>query len=249
MDYFLRDAVPTPERLVRVDAGLVPYTTAYRWQQVLHPRRVAGEIDDVLLLMEHPHVYTLGRRFRSAHLLADPAELRRLGVDTFEADRGGSITYHGPGQLVAYPVVDLRPPDGRPADMIGYLRLLESAVIDVAAELGVAAAVRQGLTGVWVGDEKLASIGVNISRGVAKHGLALNVSTDLSYFAKMVPCGIDGCRLTSLERLLGAPVALQAVADLLAPALARRLGRTLERADIDDIGLAPAPEPANAVGF
>jgi lipoate-protein ligase B len=235
--------------LIRVDAGLVPYASAYGWQQILHARRVARETDDVLLLMEHPHVYTLGRRFRSAHLLADPAELRLLGVEIHEADRGGSITYHGPGQLVAYPVVDLRPADGGPPDMVGYLRLLESAVVEVVGELGVAASLRHGLTGVWVGDEKVASIGVNISRGVAKHGLALNVSTDLSYFTRMIPCGIDGCRLTSLERLLGAPVALQEVAGLLARTLAHGLDRTLETADIGDFDLAPSREPADAVGF
>ena len=236
-------------RLRWVDAGLVRYATAYRWQQVLHARRVAGEIDDVLLLMEHPHVYTLGRRFRSSHLLADPAELARLGIEVHEADRGGSITYHGPGQLVAYPVVDLRPPDGGPPDMIGYLRLLEAAIVEVAARFGVTASARRGLTGVWVGEEKVASIGVNISRGVAKHGLALNVSTDLSYFARMVPCGIDGCRLTSLERVLGASIAIDEVAVLLAGALARRLGRTLVSAGLDDYDLAPAPIPADAVGF
>ena len=239
----------SPARLMRVDAGLVPYASAYRWQQILHARRVALQIDDVLLLMEHPHVYTLGRRFRSSHLLADPAELRRIGVDIHEADRGGSITYHGPGQLVAYPVVDLRPPGGGHPDMIGYLRLLESAVVEVVDGLGVAASARKGLTGVWVGDEKVASIGVNVSRGVAKHGLALNVSTDLSYFERMVPCGIDGCRLTSLERLLGAPVALQELAGLLAHTLARRLERTLEDADLRDFHLAPSREPASAVGF
>jgi lipoate-protein ligase B len=242
----IRDAVAP---LIRVDAGLVPYATAYGWQQSLHARRVGGEIDDVLLLLEHPHVYTLGRRFRRSHLLADPGELSRLGVEVHEADRGGSVTYHGPGQLIAYPVVDLRPPGGGLPDMIGYLRLLEAALIEVAARFRVDASARPALTGVWVGGEKLASIGINVSRGVAKHGLALNVSTDLSYFAKIVPCGIEGCRLTSLERLLGASVALDEVAGLLAGTLARRLGRRLESAGIEQYELVPPLQRADAVGF
>jgi lipoate-protein ligase B len=232
--------------LLRIDAGLVPYPTADQWQRALHGRRVAHLIDDVVLLMEHPHVYTLGRRFRSRHLLADEPTLRSMGAEVHEADRGGSVTYHGPGQLVVYPIVDLRPRDGGLPDMIGYLRLLESVVIEAVAHFGVAAGVRPGLTGVWVGERKLASIGVNISRGVAKHGLALNVSTDLSYFRTIVPCGIDGCSVTSLEELLGLPPEISELGDLVARELARRLDRELKLRSPADVSLADLPEPVGA---
>jgi lipoate-protein ligase B len=232
--------------LLRIDAGLVPYATAYRWQLALHARRVAQQIDDVVLLMEHPHVYTLGRRFRSRHLLADEPTLKSMGAEVHEADRGGSVTYHGPGQLLVYPIVDLRPSGGGLPDMIGYLRLLESAVIDAVSTFGVAAGVRTGLTGVWVGERKLASIGVNISRGVAKHGLALNVSTDLSYFRTIVPCGIDGCSVTSLEELLGLPPEISEIGDVVARELACRLGRKLESASLSDVSLDQVPEAVGA---
>jgi lipoate-protein ligase B len=232
--------------LLRIDAGLVPYATAYRWQLGLHARRVAQQIDDVVLLMEHPHVYTLGRRFRKRHLLADEPTLSSMGAEVHEADRGGSVTYHGPGQLVAYPVVDLRPPDGGLPDMIGYLRLLERAVIEAVSRFGLAAGVRSGLTGVWVGERKLASIGVNISRGVAKHGLALNVSTDLSYFRTIVPCGIEGCSVTSLEELLGWSPEVSEIGDLVARELAHRLGRQLESVSISDLSLDQVPEAVGA---
>lgn len=188
--------------LLVVDAGIVPYGVAYDWQKDLHARRVADEVGDVLLLLEHPHVYTLGRRFDPAHLLADVDELKALGVEVHEADRGGSITYHGPGQLVAYPVLDVRRKGEEFPDSIKYLRKLEEAIIRTARTFGVLSGRRDGLTGVWVGERKLASIGVNISRGVTKHGLALNVTTDLSYFSRMVPCGIDGCIVTSLDSVV-----------------------------------------------
>ncbi len=226
-----------PAPMMLIDAGRVPYAAAHHWQKQLHARLVAREGPEVLLLVEHPHVYTLGRRFRREHLLTDPAVLAGNGVELFEADRGGSITYHGPGQLVAYPIVDLRPAGGGLPDPIGHLRRLEAAIIDAAASLGVAAGTRQGLTGVWVRNAKLACIGVNVSRGVSKHGLALNVSTDLSYFDGMVPCGIDGCAMTSLSRLLGRRVTLAEAAGPLAAALGDRLGRRLLSAGPEDAGL------------
>ncbi|MGH7425421.1 MAG: lipoyl(octanoyl) transferase LipB, partial [Candidatus Methylomirabilales bacterium] len=179
-------------RIVR--AGLVPYAVASEWQEVLCRRRWRDEIPDVLLLLEHPHVYTLGRRFSKQHLLADQAFLAARGIEVQECDRGGSITYHGPGQLVGYPILDLRRPRGSRAgndpeprpDAIRYLRTLEEALIRAVRSLGVIAGRRPGLTGVWVGEAKLASIGVNVSRGVSKHGFAMNVATDLSYFEGIV---------------------------------------------------------------
>jgi lipoyl(octanoyl) transferase len=233
--------------ILQISAGSVLYPAAYAWQRRLHARRVAGEIPDVLLLMEHPHVYSLGRRFSPEHLLAGPDELRRRGVDLCEADRGGSITYHGPGQLVAYPVVDLRTADGRHPDVIAYLRLLEAAILDTVAGYGIDAGLRPGLTGVWVGRRKLAAIGVNISRGVSKHGAALNVSTDLSYFDAMVPCGIPDAGVTSMERLLGQEVALDQVAGSFSGHLARRLGRRIQAGSLDDVGLEP-PAPTKPAG-
>jgi lipoyl(octanoyl) transferase len=184
--------------LTVVEAGTIGYGPALDWQNDLYHRRVAGDVGDVLLLLEHPHVYTLGRRFSEEHLLLSREALAQRGIEVFECDRGGSITYHGPGQLVGYPVLLLENPD-----VITYLRTLEEALIRAVSRFGVAAARREGLTGVWVGQEKLASIGVHVSRGVTKHGFALNVSTDLSYFAGMVPCGIPAVRVTSLEQLLG----------------------------------------------
>lgn len=189
--------------LLVLNAGTVAYRAACDWQRCLHARRVAREIDDALLMLEHPQVFTLGRNFDPSHLHASREELERRGIDVVETDRGGSVTYHGPGQLVAYPVIDLRSDRGRLPDPIGYLRLLERATIQTVGEFGVRANARAGLTGVWVGAAKVASIGVNVSRGVSKHGLALNVSTDLDPFTCMVPCGIEGCRMTSLEELLG----------------------------------------------
>lgn len=224
--------------ILQVAAGSILYSAAYDWQRELHRRRVAGEIPDVLLMLEHPHVFTLGRRFKPEHLLADPDDLRRAGVEVHEADRGGSITYHGPGQLVAYPVVDLRAADGRHPDVIAYLRLLESAILATVSEWGIDAGRRLGLTGVWAGSRKLASIGVNVSRGVAKHGIALNVCTDLSFFGDMVACGIRGVEVTSMEQLLGRPVPIKPVATEFARQLAALLERRIEPATPEELELS-----------
>jgi lipoyl(octanoyl) transferase len=230
------------EPLLVVDAGRVDYSTAYGWQRTLHARRVAGEVADVLLLLEHPHVYTLGRRFRREHLVFSEGELAERGIELHEADRGGSITYHGPGQLVAYPVVDLRDPGKAYVDVIRYVRMLEAATLATALSFGCNAHRRDGITGVWVGTEKLAAIGVNVSRGVSKHGLALNVSTDLAYFRGMVPCGLDGCGVTSMEIQLGRPVELAQVAGVLARELGASLRREPAACTADDLGLPPAAE-------
>lgn len=236
-----------------IDAGLVPYATACRWQQELHRRRVDGKIPDVLLLLEHPNVYTLGRRFSREHLLVSEAALAERGIEVHEADRGGSITYHGPGQLVGYPILDLRrgPPEVAepPPDAILYLRRLEEAMIRAVRSYGVAAVRREGLTGVWVGEGKLGAIGVNVTRGVTKHGFALNVTTDLSYFEAMVPCGIPDARATSLEELLGTAPPMADVTARMVSHLAKVLHRLPVSGTTQQLGLTleARPQPAGEV--
>lgn len=234
--------------ILRIEAGSTSYSAAYEWQRQLHARRVAGEIPDVLLLLEHPHVYTLGRRFSPGHLLMDRAEVRRRGIELFEADRGGSITYHGPGQLVAYPVVDLREAGVRHPDVIRYLRLLERATLETVLDFGLHAALKPRLTGVWVGNLKVAAIGVNVSRGVTKHGMALNVAPDLSYFEAMMPCGIPGAGATSMERVLGRQVSSAEVAGCFSGNLARALGRTIRHGTPEELDLALPERIPEAVG-
>jgi lipoyl(octanoyl) transferase len=190
--------------------GLVPYADALELQRTLVEQRRAGEIPDQLLLLEHPPVITLGVKARSdrSHVLATPEALEREGVELFETGRGGDVTYHGPGQLVGYPILDLRPDR---CDVHRYVRDLEEALIRAAGTFGVAAGRVEGLTGVWVGNEKLAAIGVRISRWITSHGFAFNVNTDLAHFDLIVPCGITGRGVTSLGRLLGRNVAMAEV--------------------------------------
>lgn len=221
--------------ILQIHAGSLSYGAAYALQRQLHAGRVANAIPDVLLLLEHPHVFTLGRRFRPSHLLAGVGDLRARGVEVYEADRGGSITYHGPGQLVAYPVVDLRTAQAPSPDVIKYLRLLEAATLATVSDFGIAAELRKGLTGVWVGEDKLAAIGVNVSRGVTKHGAAVNVSTDLEFFRLMIPCGIPGAGVTSMERQLGQSLPMESVVAALSERLAAMLGRRLETATLADL--------------
>jgi lipoyl(octanoyl) transferase len=180
--------------------GLTPYADALALQRSLVEQRRAGTIGDLLLLVEHPAVVTLGVRGDGgrSHILAGPDELASRDIDVFEAGRGGDVTYHGPGQIVGYPIVDLNP-DRR--DVHRYVRDLEEVLIRVAGDYGIEAGRIAGLTGVWVGDEKLAAIGVRIQRWITSHGFALNLTTDLSAFSLIVPCGIEDRGVTSLERL------------------------------------------------
>jgi lipoyl(octanoyl) transferase len=234
-----------------VQAGVVPFATANQWQRELHRMRVAGETGDVLLLLEHPHTYSLGRRFQEEHLLTTRERLAEKGVDIEEADRGGSITYHGPGQLVGYPVLDLwrMHPAGQRLDVIGYLRMLEEVIVDVAKSFGVISGRREGLTGVWVGDAKLASIGVNVSRGVSKHGFAINVATDLSYFDGMVACGVEGGRQTSLSAILCRPVEVAEVAEVVVSIFAKVFYRMPAAVTIESLLNGPPPPASrDAVG-
>jgi len=189
--------------------GLVPYAEALRLQEELVGRRRVGEIPDTLVLLEHPHVITLGSSADPAHVLMAEAEREARGVELFEVGRGGDVTYHGPGQLVAYPILDLKP-DRK--DLHAYLRDLEEVLIGVAGSFGVEAFRREGLTGVWTAGGKLAAIGVRVSsQWIASHGTALNVSSDLTLFDAIVPCGIRDERVTSLERELGHPVEMEEV--------------------------------------
>jgi lipoyl(octanoyl) transferase len=194
-----------------VDLGLVPYAAAYELQQRLVAARKSGAIPDVLLVCEHPHVITLGRNGKREHLRASDHLLRQMNVEFHATDRGGDITYHGPGQLVGYPILNLA--EIR-RDVAWYVRGLEEAMIRATANFGI---VAQRETGVWVDvpgakREKLAAIGVHLSRWVTSHGFAYNISTDLRYFDLIVPCGIPDKKATSLERLLGRVVKREEVA-------------------------------------
>jgi lipoyl(octanoyl) transferase len=179
--------------------GLIDYREALRTQQALVEERRAGRIEDVLLLVEHPPVVTIGvRKDGRSHIIATAEALAARGIEVFETGRGGDVTYHGPGQIVGYPILDLKPDR---CDVHRYVRHLEEVVIRAVGDFGIGASRIQGLTGVWVADQKLAAIGVRLSRWITSHGFALNVSTDLDDFGLIVPCGIADRGVTSLERL------------------------------------------------
>jgi lipoyl(octanoyl) transferase len=209
--------------------GTVDYQAGLDLQQTLVERRKRGEIPDQLLLLEHPDVITLGVKTRNdrSHVLETPESLAAKGVALFETGRGGDVTYHGPGQLVGYPIFDLKPDR---CDVHRYVRDLEDALLRAVAEFGITAGRVAGLTGIWVGDaereDKLAAIGVRISRWVTSHGFALNVNTDLSRFGLIVPCGIVGRGVTSMQRLLGHEVPMAEVED----AVVRAFGAVFARA-------------------
>lgn len=206
------DASPrlSGRRPLRVlEAGVVPYQEGLELQADLVGRRRAGEIPDTLVLLEHPHVITLGSSSDPSHVLVDDATRARMGIELFEAGRGGDVTYHGPGQLVGYPILDLKP-DRK--DLHAFLRDLEDVLIRVAAALGVEAARTEGATGVWTETGKLAAIGVRVSSGwITSHGVAINVHSDLSFFETIVPCGIADRDVTSFERELGTAPTLDQV--------------------------------------
>jgi lipoyl(octanoyl) transferase len=232
-----RPPLPREERPVaakrRLDVrrlGRVPYDDALRLQERLVAERRAGSVPDLLLLLEHPHVFTLGTSADASHVLLEEAERRLLGIACHATGRGGDVTYHGPGQLVGYPILDLRPDR---CDLHRYVRDLELVLISALAELGLTASRKEGLTGVWLGEEKVAAIGIRVSSGwITSHGFALNVSTDLRFFGGIVPCGIRSHGVTSLERALGARPDAAVVEALVVAHLAARF-------DLD-----PYPAPA-----
>ena len=204
--------------------GVLPYKEATELQQHLVGERRAGVIPDQLLLLQHPPVITLGAKTRNdrSHVLATSEALEHEGVELFESGRGGDVTYHGPGQLVGYPILDLRPDR---CDVHRYVRDIEEVMLRTAAAFGVDAERASGLTGAWVGQEKLAAIGVRIARWITSHGFALNVTTDLSHFNLIVPCGISDRGVTSLERLLGRPVLMADVESAVIASFSEVFGR------------------------
>ena len=209
-----------------VRAGQVAYAGARELQKRLEEARHAGSIPDVLLLLEHPPVYTKGRRSTAAELPMGEQWYRRQGIEVTDTDRGGRVTYHGPGQLVGYPIVSLR---AYYDDVHDYIRRMERVMIDSLAEWDVEAGCIEGQTGVWVGDRKVGSIGVHVNRGVTTHGFAINVNNDLQPFEWIVPCGIEACRVTSLCRELGVEQDMNRFIDT----VARTFGEVYEREPIE----------------
>jgi lipoyl(octanoyl) transferase len=192
--------------------GSVPYAEAWDLQRQIFDSVVTGEEEDTLILLEHPHVYTQGRVTVKENLLFTPEQLSAVGAETFEIDRGGDVTYHGPGQLVGYPILNL---SHFKEDLGWYLRAIEESIIHLLATYDISGFRIAGRTGVWVGstgnEEKICAIGIRASRWCTMHGFALNVSTDLSYFNLIVPCGIGDRTVTSIERMLGRPVRMEEV--------------------------------------
>jgi lipoate-protein ligase B len=219
-----------------VDLGLIPYLAAWELQQRLVEARKTGASPDVLLLCEHPHVITLGRNGKREHLRASDRLLAQMGVEFHSSDRGGDITYHGPGQIVGYPILDLA---AHRRDVRWYVAQLEEVMIRASADFGVAARRVEGRHGIWVdspaGEEKLGALGVHLSRWVTSHGFAYNVSTDLRYFDLIVPCGIAGARSTSLERVLGAPADIGIARDRVAAHFAEVFGRDLVQTTSEEL--------------
>jgi lipoyl(octanoyl) transferase len=225
-----------------VRLGLVPYGEALELQRATARARIRGELpDDVLLLVEHPPVVTLGRTAKAANLLLSPDALRARGVELFEVERGGDVTFHGPGQLVGYPVVDLK---RHRQDLHWYLRQVEDALIRTLAAFSISAERNPGRTGVWTRGRKIASIGVHARDWVTWHGFALNVTTDLSYFDLIIPCGIGGVVMTSIARELGtSSVSVDEVATTAGRAFAEVFGLTAR-----EVGRDALPSPATVVG-
>ena len=202
--------------------GLITYGDALELQAELVKQRRAGEIPDTLLLLEHPHVITLGSGSHDENVLVSPEERAERGIELFDTGRGGDVTYHGPGQLVGYPIFDLKPDR---QDLHRYLRDLEEMLIGVLGEFGLRGSRKEGLTGVWVDDRKLAAIGVRVSSGwITSHGFALNVTTDLSFFGAIVPCGIRDHGVGSISQEAGRTVAMREAEDAVVRQMERVFG-------------------------
>lgn len=224
--------MPIDPELIVVELGRTRYAEAWELQRRVFQARQEGRIGDTLLLTEHEHVYTLGKGADENHLLAKDEELSLRGVEVFRIDRGGDITYHGPGQLVGYPILDLT---GHYQDIHRYLREMESVIIDTLAEYGVEGGREPEFTGVWSGGEKVAAIGVKVSRWVTMHGFALNVSTDLSYFDRIIPCGIFHKGVTSLQNILGRECVLSDVQARLVRHFSERFRRKVKQTSPDEL--------------
>ncbi len=217
-----------------VSLGTIPYAEALELQRSVAAKRITGEMaEDVLLLMEHPPVVTQGRSSKNANLVASPELLKLRGVELHEVERGGDVTFHGPGQLVGYPIIDLK---RHKQDLHWYLRTIEQVLIDTLEALGIAAGRNTGYTGVWTGGKKIASIGVHARDWVTWHGFALNVATDLSYFDLIVPCGIQDVTMTSIEREIpGTRITLERVRQTATNALARLFDLAPLTVSIDEL--------------
>ena len=243
-----------------IDLGLIGYVEACALQRRIVAARKAGAIEDVLLLCEHPHVITQGRNGKREHLLAGENVLRQKGVEFYETSRGGDVTYHGPGQIVGYPILNLA---AIRRDVVWYVRMLEEVMIRASSDFGVAVTREAGKTGVWIAAEKnspqsaqraqsgtetaekLGAIGVHISRWVTSHGFAYNVSTDLRYFDLIVPCGIAGRKATSLEKLLGHSVDSREIAARLTQHLGEVFNLDMQPASLDTVlERLPETEPS-----
>jgi lipoyl(octanoyl) transferase len=215
-----------------IDLGRTRYAEAWDLQQRLWDLRHRGLTGDLLLFTEHEHVYTIGKGGDENHLLANDEELSKTGAEMFRIDRGGDVTYHGPGQIVGYPILDLN--DSVP-DIHRYLRNLEEVIILALRDFRIEGGREEGMTGVWVGGNKVAALGVKVSRWVTMHGFALNVNTDLSRFDRIIPCGIFHKGVTSLERLLGHPVELSEVRTRLAAAFGGVFGTDMKPASLSEL--------------
>jgi len=250
---FISHQSPVTSHCLTVDLGLIGYAEAYALQKRVVAARKAGAIEDVLLLCEHPHVITQGRNGKREHLLAGENVLRQKGVDFHETSRGGDITYHGPGQIVGYPILNLA---AIRRDVVWYVRMLEEVMIRATGNYGVIATREPGKTGIWVAHgkeatqssrreqsvqngetalEKLGALGVHISRWVTSHGFAYNVSTDLRFFDLIVPCGIADRKATSLEKLLSRRVDSREVAGRLAEHFGEVFGREMQQASMEEL--------------
>ena len=192
------------DQIIIQDLGQRPYQEVWAYQKEIQAKRIAGEIEDTFLMVEHEPVYTLGKNANENHLL----QSRDQSVDVFNIERGGDITFHGPGQLVGYPILDL---SNYKKSISWYMRILEQIIIDTVSEFGIEAKRIEGLTGVWVGDEKIAALGVRIRRWVTMHGFSINVNTDLAFYDGIIPCGIFDHGITSMEQLLCRPQDMEKV--------------------------------------
>ena len=192
------------DQIIIQDLGQRPYQEVWAYQKEIQAKRIAGEIEDTFLMVEHEPVYTLGKNANENHLL----QSRDQSVDVFNIERGGDITFHGPGQLVGYPILDL---SNYKKSVSWYMRTLEQIIIDTVSEFGIEAKRIEGLTGVWVGDEKIAALGVRIRRWVTMHGFSINVNTDLTFYDGIIPCGIFDHGITSMEQLLCRPQNIEKV--------------------------------------
>lgn len=230
-----------PDTCLVYDLGTVAYPQSLELQQALHRARREGRVPDVLLLLEHPSVLTVGRSGRPGDILAPEEALAREGIAVFATDRGGQVTYHGPGQLVAYPILDLR---GRGLAVTEYVRLLEQTVIDLLSGFRIPATRLPGYPGVWVEGEKICALGVHISHGITRHGFALNVDPDLCHFALINPCGITDRGVTSMARLLGRGATVAQVKPRLQESFARTFGFRLEQGDAEELWSACCGTPA-----